>query len=81
MHGKVQGVGFRWFVAESAKELALTGWVRNLEDGRVEGEAEGPADKVNELLARLNRGPRSARVEKVETQAAAFQGSGSFEIR
>lgn len=81
VRGTVQGVGFRWFVVTNAQELGLSGWVRNREDGSVEGEAEGPADQVKELLERLRRGPRSARVEGVESRTKAPEGSGSFELR
>lgn len=81
VRGLVQGVGFRWFVSENARELGLSGWVRNREDGDVEGEAEGPAASVDELLVRLASGPRSARVEGVDSRAKTPEGSGSFEIR
>ena len=65
--GRVQGVGFRAFTQRSARRLKLTGWVKNLRDGRVEAVIEGPADKVDELIKKVKRGPRAARVEKLES--------------
>ncbi len=56
--GRVQGVGFRWFVRNAARELGLTGWVRNLADGRVEAEASGPPEALDAFERRLREGPR-----------------------
>jgi acylphosphatase len=64
--GQVQGVGFRAFTYEAATDLHLKGWVRNLTDGRVEAVAEGDEKSVNDLLARVKKGPRSAVVKSVE---------------
>src|SRR5256712_13077431 len=58
--GDVQGVGYRAFTQRAAKDLGLSGWVRNLYDGRVQVEAEGPRAKAEELLGRLRRGPSLA---------------------
>ncbi len=63
--GRVQGVGFRYFVARRARQLGLTGWVRNEPDGSVLVVAEGPEDKLQELLDSLYGGPPAARVEHV----------------
>jgi acylphosphatase len=63
--GRVQGVGFRWFVVQRARELALAGWVRNAADGSVEACASGPAAALDALEAALRRGPAGARVESV----------------
>ncbi len=60
--GDVQGIGYRAFTQRAAKDLGLCGWVRNLYDGRVQVEVEGPREKVEELLARLRRGPSLAAV-------------------
>jgi len=60
--GRVQGVGFRWFVMRAGRDLALAGTVRNLPDGRVEVTARGEAAALDELAGRLRRGPRGARV-------------------
>jgi acylphosphatase len=59
-------VGFRYFAYEAARDLALTGWVRNRWDGTVEVVAEGPREALEGLLAALARGPRVARVERVD---------------
>jgi acylphosphatase len=63
--GRVQGVGFRWFVHREASNLNLRGWVRNTEDGEVEVLACGTADELASLRAALHRGPRGARVDHI----------------
>ena len=60
IQGRVQGVGFRWFVQREASELELRGWVRNTEDGEVEVVAAGEAGNLDELRVSLRRGPRGA---------------------
>ncbi len=65
VEGSVQGVGFRFFVIQKAEELGLTGWVRNLWDGRVEVTAEGQQKNLEQLHQLLKEGPRSANVTKV----------------
>jgi acylphosphatase len=64
--GRVQGVGFRWFVQRRADALGLQGWVRNLPDGRVEVVAEGTEAAMAALDAALRAGPRLASVQRVE---------------
>ena len=73
--GDVQGVGYRAFTQLVAKELGLSGWVRNLYDGRVQVEVEGPRAKVEELLARLGRGPSLSSVTDVSVTWKAPTGS------
>lgn len=63
--GKVQGVWFRAWTIEQATELGLDGWVRNRHDGSVEAVAVGPADKVEELIARCRQGSPASRVDAV----------------
>ena len=81
--GRVQGVGFRWFVHREAAELSLRGWVRNTIDGHVEVVAAGEPDALKELKAALYKGSRGSRVDAVveheleENEAAQL---GSFEI-
>lgn len=70
VRGRVQGVGFRWFVQQSASSLGLAGWVRNTADGSVEVEAEGSPVEVERLRALLGDGPSGAHVESVEDVAA-----------
>jgi acylphosphatase len=80
--GMVQGVGFRFFVERTASNLGLSGFVRNLYDGRVEVYAIGDARQLNELRDALSRGPRMASVERVDEQEAEElrEYSGSFSI-
>lgn len=83
VRGRVQHVGFRWFVARAARDLAVSGWVRNAEDGTVEVAAEGPAAQVEQLLTALWRGPSQAVVQAVEIEErppAAAADHTVFEI-
>ncbi|HEX7089296.1 MAG TPA: acylphosphatase [Longimicrobiales bacterium] len=66
IHGRVQGVGFRWWTQRHARELGLRGVVRNLVDGTVEVVAAGPADALDRLAALIREGPPTARVTRVE---------------
>ena len=66
VHGRVQGVGFRYFVTREARALGLAGTVRNRADGTVEVEAEGDPAALDQLAAAVRRGPSGARVERVE---------------
>lgn len=66
VRGRVQGVGFRWFVREAARSLALAGWVRNLPDGSVEVAAGGDASAIERLMSELRRGPDGSHVESVD---------------
>ena len=66
VHGRVQGVGFRWFVEREAHILGIAGWVRNNHDGTVEVMAQGTRDQLAGLHSRLREGPRAARVDSVE---------------
>lgn len=64
--GRVQGVGFRHFTRVNADELGLKGWVRNLDTGDVETLLQGPENSVHEMLQRLEKGPRAARVDQIK---------------
>lgn len=63
--GRVQGVGFRFFVEREASRLGLRGWVRNLAGGDVEVVAHGPRERLDELLARLREGPPLSWIDNV----------------
>jgi acylphosphatase len=80
VRGRVQGVGYRDYAQRVAATLGLTGYVRNLDDGRVEVFAAGPSDKLSELAAALRKGPRFADVRGVDEQEAAGQDYSDFQI-
>ena len=80
--GRVQGVGYRWSMAQQAQALDITGWVRNRRDGSVEALACGPADAVQALIDWARRGPVMARVEGVTvTEVAMGETMAGFEQR
>ncbi|HEX4038970.1 MAG TPA: acylphosphatase [Acidobacteriaceae bacterium] len=81
--GRVQGVGFRWFVHREAAALDLNGWVRNTEDGHVEVLASGDPQVLAELAQTLHKGSRGSRVDAViehELDAKEAEGLRSFRI-
>jgi acylphosphatase len=82
VHGRVQGVNFRYYTRRRARELELTGYVRNLWDRTVEVVAEGRRARVEALLAFLHVGPRSAAVTHVDARWPAPTGEFErFEVR
>jgi acylphosphatase len=82
VHGRVQGVYYRAFTSRLAKSLSLKGSVRNTAAGDVEVEAEGPKDKVEELLRQLKKGPPDAIIEKIDMKWSAYTGKyTSFDVR
>ncbi|WP_263408267.1 acylphosphatase [Terriglobus tenax] len=81
--GRVQGVGFRWFVHREAAELGLDGWVRNLQTGEVECVAAGSEAKLEELEAALRKGSRGSRVDRLQIHdlvEAEGEKLGPFQI-
>ena len=78
--GSVQGVYFRQFVNKTANELKLKGFVRNMDDGRVEVVVEGRDEKVNEMVEACKKGAPQANVKEVQTQELSNQGFDSFKI-
>ena len=79
--GTVQGVFFRATTREEARERGVDGWVRNLEDGRVEAVFEGPPDAVEAMIAFCHEGSDAARVEDVAVDEEEPQGEDGFRIR
>jgi acylphosphatase len=79
IHGRVQGVGFRYALADEARTRTLSGWVRNRRDGSVEALIVGPESEVEALIAWARRGPPAARVTDVAVEASA-DTAGGFEI-
>lgn len=82
VRGDVQGVGFRYYVADHAGDAGLRGWVRNLPDGAVECVAEGPRPALEDLVALLRRGPSSAEVTGMQVEWVEAKGDlDEFQIR
>jgi acylphosphatase len=74
VRGRVQGVGFRWFVREAARRRGMAGWVRNLSDGSVEVAAEGDDETITALRAALRSGPPGAMVSSVDELEPVAEG-------
>jgi acylphosphatase len=84
IRGRVQGVGFRWFVQREAAELGLLGWVRNTDSGEVELVAAGDPEALADLRAELHKGSRGSRVDAViehELAATEAESLKPFEIQ
>jgi len=78
--GAVQGVFFRNFVKESAEKEDVRGFVRNLEDGKVEVFLEGNTDQVNRVIEICKKGPKHAQIRKVEEKEEKFQDFKNFKV-
>ncbi len=78
--GTVQGVFFRDFIKREAENLGLTGYVKNLEDGRVEAVIEGYDNDVNRLIEVCKRGPIHSKVRDIEIEKMGHQGFDEFKI-
>lgn len=81
VHGRVQGVWFRGATEAEARAAGVAGWVRNRADGTVEAVFEGPAERVDRLVAFCRRGPRTARVDRVEAFDEPPEGLAGFDVR
>ena len=81
IHGRVQGVFFRAWSAETARALGLAGWVRNHRDGSVEMLLAGAEDKVAAMIERCRRGPPAARVEQIDVEETKEESPAGFETR
>jgi acylphosphatase len=80
--GRVQGVGFRFFTRALAAREGVHGWVRNLDDGRVEISAEGEAEALERFERSIRQGPRGSRIDRVEVSDLGATGSDTgFDIR
>lgn len=79
--GRVQGVFYRAWTAEQARDLGVAGWVRNCPDGSVEALLEGTAEAVANLVERMRHGPPAARVGDVMVEPATPTGASGFAIR
>jgi acylphosphatase len=79
--GKVQGVNFRGALQEEAESQGLNGWVRNLQDGRVEAVFEGDSGMVRRMIEWCESGPSSADVDDVSVEQEAPEGVSGFEVR
>jgi acylphosphatase len=81
VRGRVQGVGYRYFVLRQADAVGVSGFARNLPDGAVEVLAEGTDAALADFEARLREGPAFAEVASVEREAGSQRGSSGFHIR
>ena len=82
IHGKVQGVGYRFFATRIARRLGLKGYIQNLRDGSVEAAVEGEADAIAEWIEELREGPRYAEVSRIDQERREFQGKfGDFDVK
>ncbi len=79
IEGRVQGVGYRWWAVETARQLGLDGWVRNRADGSVEALAIGEPDGIDRLVEGCRSGPPGARVQSVTAEPAEDDGSVGFQ--
>jgi acylphosphatase len=79
--GHVQGVFYRAWAQGQARELAISGWIRNCPDGSVEAHLQGEEDDVDRMVDRMRSGPSNARVDDVDVEQAALETSGRFELR
>ena len=78
--GTVQGLFFRQYIKEHADKYDVRGYVRNLEDGRVEVFLEGNPDEVDSMIAICKRGPKHANIRNVEEKEERFQGFKEFKV-
>ena len=80
LSGRVQGVFFRGWTAEQARELGVVGWIRNCPDGSVEARLSGDEQAVTELVERMRRGPSGAQVTRLDANEIAPEPSEGFDV-
>lgn len=82
IHGKVQGVGYRFFATRVARRLGLKGSIQNQRDGTVEAIVEGEKKAIDEWIEELKQGPRYAEVTKIDQETKDFTGRlGDFDVK
>jgi len=81
VHGRVQGVAFRYSVQRMAQQRGVAGWVANRADGTVEAVFEGDTDAVERLVDFCREGPRGAEVKRVEVAEEETEGLSGFDVR
>lgn len=82
IHGKVQGVGYRFFATRVARRLGLKGHIQNLRDGTVEAMVEGEGSAINEWIEELHEGPRFAEVSRIDQEKREYRGTfGDFDVK
>ena len=82
IHGKVQGVGYRFFATRVARRLGLKGTIQNQRDGSVEAIVEGEKQAIDEWIEELKEGPRYAEVVKIDQETKEFTGRlGDFDVK
>jgi acylphosphatase len=81
VHGRVQGVGFRYSLQQRARQRGVAGWVANRHDGAVEAIFEGEADAVEGLVRFTQEGPRGAEVKRVDVEDGEPEGLSGFDVR
>lgn len=82
IHGKVQGVGYRFFATRVARRLGLKGNISNLRDGSVEAVVEGESKAIDDWIRELKEGPRYAEVTSIDQETKPFSGQyGDFDVK
>ena len=82
IHGKVQGVGYRFFATRVARRLGLKGHIQNLRDGSVEAMVEGEGTAIDEWIEELREGPRFAEVSRIDQEKRDYRGTfGDFDVK
>ena len=82
IHGKVQGVGYRFYATRVARRLGLKGWIQNNRDGTVEAIVEGEKASIDEWVEEIREGPRYAEVTKIDADVKEFSGRlGDFDVK